>query len=359
MSNIRLEIVHDFTAFMRLRNEWNSALEKSGLNNPFLRHEWLSSWWKEYGRDKELHVVCFKKGEQVIGFIPLMKYRTKLTGLGVKAIGFISSHWTRMDFIISEDRADCINQLIDLWKQSGYVVILAQMPQDSENFICLKKGLENKKIRLEDIPKPNAYMSLEGTWEDYLKGRSQKFRYELRRDRRHLEQRGTVQFARTQCLSADTLGQLKTIAGNSWQSKAGVSIMAAEEGRQFYKGISAEWPDGMLDFAILKLEHKPISFQVGVISQGCYFAFEIAYDQQYHNDSPGFILYNFLLESLFKSGLKRCDEGYLADYKKRRSNDIMAVSDLTLFPNNLLGFILYLANRAKGWLKSKSPSPRP
>src|SRR3989338_10970460 len=90
---------------------------------------------------------------------------------------------------------------------------------------------------------------------------------------------------------------------------------------------------------------------VGIRDNGCYFAFDTAYDQEFAKYSPGAILHNMLLEQLFSKGVKRFDFGYIADYKKRWTENALITKDVVIFPQGFLGSAFWLTHRLKANLK--------
>ncbi|MCK4489605.1 MAG: hypothetical protein KAU23_05060, partial [Anaerolineales bacterium] len=44
-----IEIIQSGSDFLNLKNEWNTHLIKSASHVPFLRHEYLTSWWSTLG----------------------------------------------------------------------------------------------------------------------------------------------------------------------------------------------------------------------------------------------------------------------------------------------------------------------
>lgn len=350
---IMIHIVRDFPQFLQLREEWNALLEVSGSINPFLRHEWLGAWWKGYGEDKELFVVCFKKDEKLIGIAPLMKYTTKLMGMSLEIIGFLANHWTRMDFIIAKEHHACLEKLAALLAEEKKIVVLAQMAETGENFKTLTAVAAEQKMRFVQTPKLNACLSLEGTWEEYLKNQSRNFRQDFRKKLRRLEKLGVVALVQS-APDKSALDKLAQIASQSWQSQSDVSILSQESGRKFYEAIISTWQNaGMLDFSFLEVGGKPAAFMVGLKNKGEYFAFETAYGSDFHVYSPGVILHNLLFERFFGEGIKRFDFGYIAAYKKRWTEEILSTQDVTIFPEGFWGGVFFSMNNLKKMREEK------
>ncbi|HBR14259.1 MAG TPA: hypothetical protein DD723_01795 [Candidatus Omnitrophica bacterium] len=346
--NVTTEIIRDTNAFIAMRDEWNAVLAKSGINNPFLSHEWLSAWWKGYGHDKELFIVSFKDGERFIGFVPLMKYGTKLTGISIQAVGFLSNHWTRMDFILCDKRQECLSLLCDLIKESREAFLLAQMDTLGENFSQFIELLKKNCVAFHETPKPHAFIPLSGSWEDYFNSQSKNFRMDARRKLKRLSQEGEVTLRRSAPGDANIIDKLKTVATNSWQANDHVNIISSVEGEQFYteavRELSAK---GCLDISILYAGERPAAYMVGLKYHETYFAFDTAYDKTFHPYSPGLILHNLLIEQLYKDGIRRLDLGYTASYKKRWSEEITLMTDIIIYPGNFKGRILSFIKQLK------------
>jgi hypothetical protein len=70
-----------FTELEPLAGAWNALLTESILDVPFLRFEYLQSWWGTRGGgewpDSELAVVVARQGEQLAGVAPLFNAKNK------------------------------------------------------------------------------------------------------------------------------------------------------------------------------------------------------------------------------------------------------------------------------------------
>jgi CelD/BcsL family acetyltransferase involved in cellulose biosynthesis len=352
--SIELEVISDFNSFLEIKDEWNAVLEKSKLHNPFLRHEWLASWWKGYGADKGLYAIRFRCKGETVGFAPLMKYQTKLTGLNLEVIGFICNHWTRMDLILVNGYAkSCLEKLCEWMSKTGKVLILAQMDRACQNYVLLKKILSDKKRLFCETEKMHAYIPLLGTWEEYFQGQSHNFRMDSRRKLKRLEKEGAVSLVSEGCENGGALKKIERIAQNCWQTKENVNIVTTANGRKFYEEVVHVWKDaGMLDFSVLHIGDNPIAYMLGIKQDGCYFAFDTAFDRNFEKFSPGMILHNLILEKLYQAKINCFDFGYVSGYKKRWSEETIKVSDLTIFPTSLPGLVVYMLYKMKEKIKA-------
>lgn len=350
---ITTEIINSSEKFYAMREEWNALLEKSGVKNPYLTHEWFSSWWKGYGSDKKLFTIAIKDNDECAGFAPMMKYKTKLVGIPIEAIGFISNHWSGSDFLIKDANKsnEVVAKILECMLKERRIIILSYFNQNSNAYLALDRILKTQRIHHSYTTKDALYINLEGTWQDYLKKRTSSFRDESKKKRKRLEKLGVLEFSRFRGnFDIDkVLNDVKTVSDQSWQNKKGVAILSTQNGIDFYKKLTEEWlKKNVVDISLLKLNQKAIAYQVGFQINGGFCAFETAYCEEYHDFSPGMVVINTLLEQMFaEQKIKRFDFGLSADYKRRWTDTSNHILDVTIFPNTIKGFALKTASRIK------------
>lgn len=350
---ITTEIINSSEKFYAMREEWNALLEKSGVKNPYLAHEWFSTWWKAYGSPKELFIIGVKDNNEYIVLAPLMKYKTKLTGIPVKAIGFIANHWAGSDFIIRDEHKsdEVVAEILKYMLKEKRIIILSYFNQNSNTYLALDRILKTQKINYSHTNKETLYINLEGTWQEFLKKRTSSFRDESKKKRKRLEKLGVLEFSRFRVnFDIDkVLNDVKAVSDQSWQNKKGVAILSTQNGLDFYKKLTEEWmKQNVVDISLLKLNTKAIAYQVGFQINGKFCAFETAYCEEYHDFSPGLVVINTLLEQMFaEQNTKRFDFGLSADYKKRWTESSNTVIDVVIYPKTLRGKMFELLDRLK------------
>ena len=356
-NSFKTEIITDFFQFTKLREEWNALLDKTNNRNPFLHHEWLSSWWKAYGKDKELFVICVSENEKLIGLIPLMRYKTKFLGLPMEILGFISNHWVGLDFIgLETDLPKCLEALRRCVLKENKIAVLSYFKENSRNLELMKKNFSNGSIKPYLTQKYATYIQAQGTWQDYLKSRSHNFRHVSKKKLKSAQEWGTISFDHlTKDINIEqVLRELKEISSHSWQGKKGVAVLSTQEGETFYEELLKEWvPQGIVDISFLRINDKAIAYNVGFNVSGHLYLFDTAYHEDFKKISAGSILNNFFIEDLFKNGFKVIDFGYMADYKQSLTENVANIYDVTLFPNSPKGKVLRAANRLKNYYQAK------
>ncbi len=353
-----LELVQNENKFYEMRNAWNSLLEKSGVDNPYLTHEWLASWWKAYKGNKGLNIILFKEQDKVIGAIPLTLSKEAIFGIPIRIIRFFSDHWGRMDFILTEKRAECIAEFLDWFHcaKMADVVILSRIPEDSKNAGIIEKVIKDKEFSYEKQELKNTVIILKDDWEAYLKQLTKKFRYEIKNKQKKLFALENVRYERiTEVEDADkVLPSLVAVGAKSWKYKDKKGVVVSMEGEQFYRNIISEWgKTKKLDISLIKQNDLPIAFTLRVKHKDTLYALETAYDKDFYSYSPGLVINSILLEKLLEEkALNKYELGEISDSKKRWSENYSCEVKLNIYNKTAKMRFLFLIKK----LKTKSLS---
>ncbi|MFC1645691.1 GNAT family N-acetyltransferase [Candidatus Omnitrophota bacterium] len=344
-----LELIQNEGKFYSMRDDWNRLLEKSGVDNPYLTHEWLSSWWKAYKDEKELIIVNFRDQGRIIGAIPLFLSKEMIFGVPIKVINFFADHWGSMDLILTEKKAECVAEFFSWFHSSKIadVLILSRIPEVSENASIIEQAVMNRKLNYKKTRLKNTVILLQGSWDDYLKQLTKKFRYEIKNKQKKLLGLGNVKYERiTEVEDADKiLPALRAVGVKSWKYKDKKGIAVSNQGWQFYRNIISEWGRAKkLDISILKQNDRPIAFAVRVKHKETCYALETAYDQDYYVYSPGLVVNSVLLERLFEeNSVKKYELGQVNESKNRWSQNCSPELKFNIYnKTNKIRFLLQL-----------------
>src|SRR4051795_13180532 len=70
-----------------LRSAWEDLLSAYPLSTTFSTFEWLSCWWRNFGRDQDLLVLAFFEKNALIALAPLsIKHERIVGGLTLKLL---------------------------------------------------------------------------------------------------------------------------------------------------------------------------------------------------------------------------------------------------------------------------------
>ena len=96
-----VDLVSDKAAFLALEGEWNDAVDRAAIAHPFLRHEWVRTWWDAFGEAQQLNILVVRHAARVCAIAPLMFERAQMYGMPVRRMRFLQNdHTPRTDVIV-------------------------------------------------------------------------------------------------------------------------------------------------------------------------------------------------------------------------------------------------------------------
>lgn len=184
-----------FRTFPEIKDEWNNLLAESVTHVPFLRYEYLKTWWEtrgggEWADTAQLAIVTARQEGRLVGIAPLFKAgwegRPSLLLLGSIEIS------DYLDFIARPgDLAPFIDALLPFLRDqmnglSGWERIdLYNVLESSPALPVLQQSAQNCGWQYRHEPfRPAMSISLPDDWEIYLAGIDKKQRHEIRRKMR-------------------------------------------------------------------------------------------------------------------------------------------------------------------------------
>jgi CelD/BcsL family acetyltransferase involved in cellulose biosynthesis len=183
----RLKVVEidNLSGFLALKEKWNDVLIRCD-NNVFSTWEWLTCWWKHFGKNKRIHILLAEEKNNIIGIAPLMYSIYSMFGLRQGKIEFLGTpNSDYNDFLLAAKSDECIklfvdqlNTQLDKWS----CIDLTDIPQKSKTLSVLSTMTRNLKP-VHKCP----FTSLPKSSNAYLQSLPRKHRRELNRSIRVLE----------------------------------------------------------------------------------------------------------------------------------------------------------------------------
>src|SRR5437899_1178759 len=132
----RVETVTDREEFLRLETEWNDAVERAGIAHPFLRHEWLRTWWDCFGEGRRLHILVVRSAGRIVAIAPLISEDAWMYGVPVRRLRLMhNDHTPRADVIVAgqaEAAYRAIWAALSDGRERWDVLQLGQLPRESQ-----------------------------------------------------------------------------------------------------------------------------------------------------------------------------------------------------------------------------------
>lgn len=309
-----------------LKDDWNQLLTCCSASHvPFLRHEYLTTWWQTLGggewKDGELCVITAREEDgQLIGIAPL--FLTKKNG-GEQALLLLGSIEISdyLDFIVlkeaTHDFTDGLLNFLSGKEIAGWEILdLYNLLEDSPTIPALESaadryGFTYKRERLQHCP----YIPLPGDWDQYLANINKKQRHEIRRKmRRAKEYSASVNWYIVEdenTLDAEIEDFLDLMAQDPEKEKFLTDIMRS----QMRSAVHAAFQAGWLQLAFLETDEGKAAGYLNFDFADHIWVYNSGINFKYRELSPGWVLLGHLLKWANENGRKafdfmRGDEAY-------------------------------------------------
>lgn len=325
MLKLSVEEISDEASFAALEKEWNTFLVRSSMNAPFLRHEWFRTWWKAFGDGRKMAVFIAKtESGRWAAAAPLMEEKGVRAGIPCRILTSMSNdHSCRFDFLLSNDPQDtpgdavaAIAEAIARRRPGIDLIELQDILSDSPTVAAFRRlaARNGQEVGLRpSLLTP--YIPVEGKWPVYFDAVSGHLKRNLRRRRRQLEEQGKVSIEQWtgDTLSegdrlADRLREGFEIEAMAWKGSAGTAIRENEVWGEFYRQLAQTAAErGWLRLYFLRVNDRPIAFYYTLLYDRKLYYLKLGYDPAYARYSPGILLHQEILESLFQEKVTELD----------------------------------------------------
>ena len=243
----------------------------------------------------------------------------------MRTIEFMAnSHSHKIDFIFPHGDVTGVETILEyLLEQKNWDLLkLEDILETSPVAAMIEKKWEASRLLwYKRAIRFSPYIPIQSDWTSFLSTRSTRFRKNMRNRAHRLEKLGEVQIeehSRIDNLDA-FLAQVQDITRRSWQGRRGSSIFSTRANANFYVQL-ADWAnrEGYFVLWLLRLNGTPIAYEYHLRSGLIEFGIKAEYDNRFNQASPGGVLDQFIVESLFDRGFKKYDLlGYMDSYKMR------------------------------------------
>lgn len=299
-----------------LAEEWRRLCDETPEGEPFYRPEWAQAFLAAFAPSAKLIVISARSDQGLRGVLPLIEERSFLSGLPVKRIaGPANVHCSRLGLAYCAG-GEGEEVLQALWES---VKALPGWHLLDFNYVLGGNGIDQlarlaaaDSFRVARKPTWQAlYLPVatsakgEPTW---LEGTRPKFRSNLRRSRRQLEELGAVTTRHYDSADREALQQFYDLESSGWKGKQRTAIACDPRTRRFYDEVAQTAAgDGHLSLDFLDLNAKPIAAHFALVFQGRYCLAKAGYDESYQRFGPGQLLVREVLSQSGPRGLRELD----------------------------------------------------
>jgi len=353
-SDLEVVAVVDRPDFLTMEKDWNALVETTA-DEPFYRHEFIRSWIDSFVPDARLKILTgHDRAGRLVAALPLVAGRGFLYGVPVRTLVSPTNVYScRFDLIAADRRGAARTFFRTLAGDDSWDVIkITDVPAGGNAWDLYNAATDAgfpsgawESQRSPFIPLPPSY--------DVLEARlSPKFKSNLRRRRRRLEERGTISVELVTGGDAleERLADCFALERSGWKGRQGTAAAQSALTRGFYTGLAHQAALGdYLSLFFLKVGGRPIAAQYGLTRRGVYSLLMTCYDEAFREYSPGHLLLEDVLRRCVTDGLSEFDFlGCVLGWKLEWNTLVRAHHWFYIFRDNRLGRTLHKAKF--GWI---------
>jgi CelD/BcsL family acetyltransferase involved in cellulose biosynthesis len=327
---------------------WNSLLPRTA-NATFCHSlNWLEVYWRHHGQGQKLRTLIVSAADKPIGILPLV-VRTERTRLGpVRVLTYPLHDWSTFYGPIGpHPTATLLAGLrhVQQTQRDWDVFDLRWVDKARHDFGRTRRAMEAVGFRpSEQAWARAAVIDMSGTWEEYWKSRTKKWRHNVRRLQRRLAERGEVEHVRYRPEGEargdgdprwDLYDACLQLARKSWQgSSSNGTTLCHPSVEPFLRDTHAVAArTGSLDLNLLLVDGSPAAFAYNYQYRGSVFGLRVGFDPRLSSYGPGTVLQQRVLEDSFQRGDHCYDMGVGSlDYKRHWQTSQLSSYRYTHYP---------------------------
>jgi hypothetical protein len=353
---LAVKTITNFNDFLKIKKTWDELLDKSGLYNPYLTHDWFRIAYPYFKKNEELFLLLVFDQDEVIAIAPLLISKEKYLGLPVKKICFLENvHTPFQDIIIAERKKESLTTIIDFLHkniQMWDILELKEIRSTSENINILNNLISNRNNFHHQFSMSRSWsIPTNMTLEEGLNKLKPKVRREFNRKIRRIEKLGELSFKIvTEPKEIERhLDIFFDFYEQSWKGK--------ERKAEFYYKIARIFSERR-DFILycLCLNGDPIAYTCVLKFNSILFCLKTTFNPAYTAFSSGSIMFNKIFENAFNDidieafDIGRGDEKYKLEFESLPVEQILFLSG---HKKTVISFLFHLRFKLVLYLKQK------
>ncbi len=333
-----IESVRDLDGLAALAAGWDDLVRAMPRPSPFLLHGWIEEWWRSLGAGAELAVVTARRGEALVGVLPLYVSRRR----GVRVARFLGGHESALGDVLLADPADdeVGRALLEALEDERFSYVdLFGLPAGS----ALARFVPADRLTLLERVEAPVMLMPDGWDAAYTAKTSSKKRALHRRRARQLGELGAVEFtvARTLEELRPALEAAFEIHSLRWRGRPDASTFGQTRGREFHRrALERIARDDVPRIVTLSIAGRPVAFHYYFALAGTMYVHRLAFDPDLARMSPGQVTTLETLRAASDEGLTRVEFlGGDERYKLELADGLEPMSQALGLARDPLGFV--------------------
>lgn len=346
------EVIQNLADLQELRSEWNRL--PGALQNPMLTHEWLLSAAEAFHAAGSLHILTLRDDGRIRAIAPL----ASVTRRGWQRLELIGAASLHEPSGLLYDTNESLWELCRVLANLRFPTALQRVPSTGtlESHLRAETSGRGRLVRIAASPSP--VIPISTSWDSYYATLSSRRRYDYRRARGRLAQRGrvTVEIHNPEINQLPSLlAEACRVESSGWKGQMGGGLMVNERLSRFITTYASRIsPLGNLRVCFLRVDGTAIATQVAVLYANRWWVLKVGFDEQWGHYSPGMQLTMDTVRHAFDARLEAYEFlGTPEPWLRIWTQEEHPYSTLLYYPSSLAG-IGALAIDTMAWMTKRT-----
>jgi len=284
---------------------WQTLLQKSPFQNPFLTPLWSQLWLSHFGRKLEVKALVPRSSAgDPIGLGVFSDFGMGGGKRGLTLLGSMDV-WDYRDLILPTGKEEeALDTLSLFWSEEPWEELeFSGISEFSPTLRFLPALLRACGFQVtQTVQEVSIYLDLPPAWDDFLAHLDSKDRHELRRKMRRLERESSFEIREGQEENlAERMDAFLDLHRKSRRDKAEFMTPEMED---YFREIALRFREkGWLSLPFLRAEGKDAAAYFSFRYQGVEYVYNSGYDPEVARLSPGIVLAADCIRRAMESGM--------------------------------------------------------
>jgi CelD/BcsL family acetyltransferase involved in cellulose biosynthesis len=347
---VTVETVTDPTLLPALREEWSELLNASPRDRLFLTWEWLATWWRHLGAERQLRLTTVRRRGELIAIAPLVlsppavRRLTPFRRLEFLGAGSVGSDY--LDLIVRGGfEREALWAMAEHLDQAGLPLDLARVNRAASSAAVLGRELTARGWTVSTHPGEICpYVNLSGlTWPSYLASVTASHRSNFKRRWNALQtQFGMrLELVTSEADRGQALMALVDLHHRRWRQRGGSDALHTGSLLAFHEDFTRlALERGWLRLFVMRLGDKPVASLYGFRYGQRFLFYQTGFDPDYAKQGVGQVVIGLTIKHALEEGLEEYDllhgdERYKFDWARR----VRELERIELFPPGIRGSV--------------------
>ena len=341
---LRLEIVESDDGFDALQPEWDALVDRMATRSPFVRWDWMRTWWDIHSGEFELCIAVARDvGGRAVGIAPfVLGYDREGSRSHVKQLIFLAgggvAQGERMDFMVpagwemavTPDLCAAFEILENRWD----CIRLNHIPEESPNLPFIRRAMEQAGLSAGVLNQSDCRLiQLPSSWEEYAAQRPGNWRRNMERNwRQVVRDHGARKcVAGRDAAPMEVFDRLGELHGRRYSRRE--SLFIQSDAWRLHRKIAEKWIwTGQAVLTYIETDLGISAAVYGFVERGEFFMFQLGWDPAFARYSLGRWAVNWSIEHSIDHHLETYDllPGEFR-YKSELSDETRRLLDLETF----------------------------